>query len=195
MRCFLKHLKGIAYFLAVLMLFQSCIVIYNKSSIAEASRYYNHRITVKTVDGEKYKLPWVEEINENVVSVLNTERVFLDANEVKQIVKYHPNPQVIPLDSAERYSGTISVQTQDARGKYESHEFIKFEKQGDLYRCYKMTGQDTLTVVIPLAQVEKTKVVSNEATIGVSLLVGIAVLVGIGAWAVSNMEISMNFSD
>ena len=160
------------------MLFQSCVV-YRGSTVAEVSEYENKLIKIKTTEGNKYKLRWIEEKNGNIISILNTKRVFLDHNEVKQIVKYHPNPQVIPLDSADSYCGRISIQTQDARGKYESHEFIQFKKQGATYSCYQMNGQDTLTVIIPLDQVEKIKVVNGGTSTAITILgvLGIAFLI------------------
>ena len=178
---FLKHLKGIAFFLAMLILLQSCIAVYKKASVYEASVYDNWRIKITTVDGEKYTLPWVEEKNGNVVSTKNTERIFIEKNKVKQIVKYSPEPVVIQLDSVSSFSGTVAILTKEDGGKHESHEFIKFEEQGDSYRCYRMTSKDTVTVVIPLEQVEKITVVNNGASIGVSFLVGLGVFAGIMA--------------
>ena len=185
MKYFLKHLKCIAYFFFILILFQSCVAVYNKSSVAEASRYDNWRIKIKTVEGEKHKLPWVEEKKGNVVSIENTERIFIEKNNVKQIVKYSPEPVVIPLDSATTYSGTVLILIKEDRNKYESHNFIKFEKQGDLFKCYKMTSEDTSTVVIPLEQVEKIKVVNNDATIGATFLVWISVWAGVALMVVA----------
>jgi hypothetical protein len=58
-----------------------------------------------------------------------------------------------------------------------------------------MTSEDTLTVVIPLEEVEQIKLVNIEATAGASLLLWIAVLTGLGALILSNMEFKMNFSN
>jgi len=120
---FLKHIKSIAYFLAMLMLFQSCIIVYKKASVPEASEYDNWRIKIKTIEGEKYKLPWVELKDGNVVSIKNTERVFIEKNDIKQIVKYSPEPKVIPLDSATSYSGSVQILIKGDRNKFESQDF------------------------------------------------------------------------
>ena len=68
MKYLLKHLKLIAYLLVSLILFQSCVV-YNKTptSIEKASQYNNHKMKIKTYDGDKYKLRWIDEKDGNVV--------------------------------------------------------------------------------------------------------------------------------
>ena len=150
--------------------------------MSEASKHDDWRIKIKTTDGKKQTFRWIEERDGNVVSIQNAERVFIDKDKVNQIVKFDPNPQVIPLDSATKHNGTVSIQIKDDRGKYESHEFIKFEKQGDSYKCYKMTGEDTLTVVIPLEQVEKVKVVNMGATGVVNVIGWSAIIYGLTLW-------------
>lgn len=192
----LKHLKGIAYFLAILILFQSCIAIYKKSSLheAEAQQYDNWQIKIETLYGEKYRVDWIEERDGNIVSICNTERILIDKEKVKQIVISDPSPHVIPLDSVSIFYGKTSFLLQDHRGIFESQEFIQYEDLGHSFKCYQMTNKDTLTIVIPLENVEKIKVVNMDATVGVSLLGWLAVLTGIGALAASNMELDMNFN-
>jgi len=96
---FLKHFKDIAYFLAMLTLFQSCIV-YNKntSTIEEASSEKDMPIKIITKDGYEYELMWIEEKNGNVVSIKNSKREFINKSKIIQIVKYDPNPQVFLLN-------------------------------------------------------------------------------------------------
>ena len=120
----IKHIKNIAYFLAMLILFQSCVV-YNRtpSSVTEASRYKERLMKIVTIDGYKYKLNWIEAKNGNIVNMKNTEREYFDKGEICQIVKIDPEPLVIPLDSAVKHRGTMQVLTRNKKGKYISHEF------------------------------------------------------------------------
>ena len=76
MKYFLKHIKGIAYFLVMLILLQSC-VIYNNSTVEQASSRKNTHIKIFTKGGDKHKLKWIEEKDGNVVSITNSKRVFL----------------------------------------------------------------------------------------------------------------------
>ena len=186
---FLRHIKGIAYFLAILVLFQSCIAIYNKSSIAEASEFDNWRIKVITIKGEKHRFDWIDERDGNIVSIHNTERILIDKEKVKQVVISDPAPHVIPLDSVSIFYGKASFLLQDHRGRFESQEFIQFEDAGNLFKCYQMTSSDTSTVIIPLGQVDYIKVINKEASGGVNFLVWLAVLTGVSALALSNMQI------
>ena len=100
--------------------FQSCIVIYKKASIEEASAFNQKRVKVKTVDGEKHKFKWIEDRDGNVVSIHNAERILIDKSKVNQIVALHPSPHVLPLDSVTRFDGNVSVQTMDKPNHYQS---------------------------------------------------------------------------
>jgi len=75
---FLKHFKGIAYFLVMLILFQSCVIYKSKpSTVEQASLRKNTHIKIFTKGGYKHKLRWIEEKHGNVFSITNTKRVFL----------------------------------------------------------------------------------------------------------------------
>ena len=65
----------------MLILFQSC-VIYNNSTVEQASSRKNTHIKIFTNGGYKYKLKWIEEQDGNVVSITNTKRVFLEKNKL-----------------------------------------------------------------------------------------------------------------
>lgn len=83
---FLKYFKGIVYFLAMLMLFQSCVIYKSKpSTIEEASSKKDIHIKILTKDGEKYKVRWIEERDGNVYSITNTKKVYF---EKKELVKF-----------------------------------------------------------------------------------------------------------
>ena len=70
---FLKYFKGIGYFLAMLILFQSCVV-YNKTSstIEEATSDEEMPIKITTKDGQKHKFRWIEERDGNIVGIKNS---------------------------------------------------------------------------------------------------------------------------
>ena len=75
---FLKYFKGIAYFLTMLILFQSCVIYKKKpSTIEEATSKENTFIKIITKEGDKYKLRWIEEKDGNVYSITNTKRIFI----------------------------------------------------------------------------------------------------------------------
>lgn len=179
MKTISNHPKVITYFLAMLVLFQSCIVINKKSTVKKASDPEIERIKIRTIEGKKYTLDWIDRRDGNVVSIRNTERIIIDKEKVKQIVISDPFPRVMPLDSITRYSGNISFVINDRRDKIESQEFIQFEDMGDSYKCYKMISEDTVTVVIPLEQIEKISVPDHGASKVVSFMLGSAIFVGI----------------
>ena len=75
---FLKRFKGMAYFLIMLILFQSCTVYKKRpSTIEEASYKKNTYIKILTKDGHEHKFRWIEEKDGNVYSITNTKRVFI----------------------------------------------------------------------------------------------------------------------
>lgn len=194
---FLRRLTGIAYFLTMLILLQSCVAIYKRSSLNEAtsSNYDNWRIKVKTINGENHSFDWIDERNQNIVSIHGTKRILIDKKEVKQIVIADPSPHVIPLDSIDLYYGKVSFLITDSREGYKSQDFIQFEDLGSSFKCYQMNGEDTLTVMIPIDQIEKIRTINMDATAGVSLLVWLAVLTGVGALAAASMEFDINLSN
>jgi len=192
----IRGFKSISYFLVMLILLQSCIAIYGKSSLDEAASptYDDWRITIKTLNGEKHRLDWIDQRDGNIVSIHHTKRIFVDKEEVKQIVIFDPDPRVISIESINLYRGKASFLIENQRGRYRSEEFIQFENLDHVLKCYQMTSEDTLTVVIPIEDVEKIKVVNMDATVGVSLVAWLAVLTGLSALAASNMELHMDFT-
>jgi len=179
---FIKHLKGIAYFLATLTLFQSCVAYNNNTStIEEASSEKDMPIKIITKDGYEYELRWIEEKDGNVVSIKNSKREYINKSEIIQIIKYDPNPQVIPVESATIYNGTVQILLKDKKGNYKPREFIKIEEQGDMIKGYSKTGNDTLTIVIPIDQIEKIQLKDVDKSMGrtAGLVVGVVFGVGI----------------
>ena len=195
---FLKHFKNIAYFLIMLILFQSCVV-YNQtpSSVAEAAGYEKRPMKIKTIDGVKYKLRWIEEKDGNIVNIKNAKREYINKNEVRQIVLLGPEPQVISLDLALKNPGTMHLLTKDDKDSYFSNEFIKISKSEDLITGYKMTGKDTLTVVIPIDQIEKIQLQDKGASAVLSVLAFLGIMSVVGGvliLASGGMQIEMDFS-
>jgi len=179
---FLKHIKGIAYFLATLLLFQSCIA-YNKNSSTIDDAYSEKDMPLKiiTKDGKQYKLRWIEEKDNNIVSIKNVEREYYYKKDIVQLVLLDPEPRVIPFDLAVKHHGTVRLLTKDDKDKYNSHQFTRISENDDIITGYKMTGKDTLSVTIPKEQIEKIQLKdedkSSDRTAG--LVVGVVLGVGI----------------
>ena len=175
MKCFLKHLKPIAYLFALLVLLQSCVV-YEKtsSSVKEASQYNDRRMKIKTIDGNKYKLNWIEEKDGNVVSIKNTKRAFVDKSKITQIL-----PDGVTLEFVLKHDVAVQIKTK----KY-TYDFIKIKEQDDLVKGFIKVSGDTTTVVIPIDQIEKIKLENKEMSktgdtlIAVGAILGTVVTVG-----------------
>lgn len=186
---FIKHFKGIAYFLAMLVLFQSC-VIYKKthSTIGEASTE-DIPIKITTKDGCKYKLRWIEEMDGNIVSIKNAERAYLDKKEIVQIVKHDPEPHIISLESSLNQNGVLQILTKDKKGNYKSHEFIRIRGNDEIITGYKMISKDTLTVIIPIDQIEKIQLKDKGKSSGrtagliIGAILGVTTIAGLAAMA------------
>lgn len=177
--------------MTLLTLLQSCII--NKSSsVKEASQYENRRIKIKTVNNEKYILKWIEQQNDNVVSIKKMRRTFIDKKDIDKIMILQPTHLIVPLDSALNHAGTILVRTivnKDAHpyvlDTYE-HSFIKIVDEGEYIKGYKMTGKDTVTVVIPISQIKRIKEVDKTGSIVISSLSAfILTMAGLGIYGMS----------
>ncbi len=180
---FIKHIKGIAYFLAMLLLLQSCMV-YNKASstVEEACSEKNAPVKIKTKNGEKYKLKWIDEKDGNIVSIRKVKKKYFDRNEIFQFAILDPEPHTVPLDVALKHQGEIRFLTIDNKDRYVSHQFIKISKRDDIITGYKMTGKDTLSVIIPVDQIEKIRMKDKASsavltTVGLTCGVGLIVLI------------------
>jgi len=182
MRYFSKHIKYIAYFLTMLILCQSCVAYNNYSStIEEASSEKEMPVKIVTKDGNEYKLSWVEEKDDNIVSIKFTKREYYNKKDITQYVILDPEPRVVPFDQALKHHGAIRLLIRDDKDRYNSHQFIRIGENEEIITGYKMTGYDTLTVIIPIDQIEtiqlKDKDKSSDRTAG--LVVGVALGVGI----------------
>ena len=189
MICFLRHFKDIAYFLVMLILFQSCTV-YKKqtSSVSQASESDDRLIKIRTIDGTKYELKWIEEEDGNIVSIKYTEREYIDKDEIVRI-EYDPDPHVISFESLLNQNGAVQIVTKDKKGNHTSSDFIKIVDEGDYIKGYKMTGNDTLTIVIPIDQIEKIQLEDIKKSkaqtrgLAVGLCLGIVIIIAVyDAW-------------
>lgn len=164
----------------MLILFQSCVAYKDTSStIEEASSEKDIPIKIITKDGTIYKLSWIEEKDENLVSIKNTERASVDKSKITQIF-----PDGVTLEFALKHNVPVQIKT-----KKHKYDFIAIEEQDDLIKglAKVKTGGDTLSVVIPIDQIEKIQLQdkgkSSGRTVGVIIGVGFGVvmLVGIAA--------------
>ena len=169
MICFLRHFKGVAYFLVMLTLFQSCVA-YNKgpSTIEETTKYNNKRIKIITLDKRSQILKWIEEKDGNIVGIKETKKIAIDTVKIKQI---RADKNIVSLEAALNHSGIIQIET-----KKKTYNFLSIELEDNLIRGIKMTGKDTLAVVIPKNQIKKIKVKDE----GASAIGNLLILIGIG---------------
>ena len=109
---------------------------------------------IKTNDGNKYKLNWIEEKDGNVISIKNTKRTFVDKSEITSIFKYDPELIGIgkSLELALEHNGAVQIRTEK-----HTYDFIKIEEQGDLIKGITKLDGDTLSVVIPKDKIEIIK--------------------------------------
>ena len=182
---FLKHFKGIAYFLIMLILFQSCVA-YNKntSTIEEASSENDMPIKIITKDGNEYKLEWIEEQDNSIFSIMDTEREHIHKNDILDFVIFDPEPKVVPLELALKNQGTVRILIGGESGKYNTYEYLGISENNEIMTGYKMTGKDTLTVIIPIDQIEmiqlKDKMKSNGRTAALFIPIGLVVVMFVG---------------
>ena len=190
MICFLKHFKGIAYFLIMLILFQSCVAYKDTSStIEQASSDKDMPVKIITKNGEEYKLKWIEEKDGNVVSILNAEIEYIYKNDIAAFVIFEPEQKVVPLELALKNQGNVRVLTKDENNIYNSHEYLRIRENDEKIIGYKMT-KNTITVIIPIDQIEmiqlKDKKKSNGRTAGLIVGVGLVVVSFVGAVVAAN---------
>ncbi len=109
---YIKNLNIIAYSLAILILSSSCIVV-NKAKhlpIEQTTKYDNRRIKIITLDGNKYKVKWIEEKDDDIVSITNTKKILMDTSKIKKI---RAGNGWISLDPAFNHNGVIQIVTKN----------------------------------------------------------------------------------
>jgi len=179
---FLKYFKGIAYLLSMLILFQSCVVYTQKPAtpyaIEEASTE-DVPIKITTTNGIKYKLNWIEYSSRNIFSITNTNRENIKKENIVQLSIFNPEPQIVTLEQALTHQGFINVLVQKNK-KFDNHQFIKIADLGDMITGYRMSESDTLTLNIPIDQIEKIQLkdVGTSAVLSVLAFLGIMSVVG-----------------
>lgn len=179
----IKYFKRIAYFLATLVLLQSCIVYsIQSSSIVEATSEEDMPIKIITKNGDKYKLRWIEEKDGNIISIKNVKRKYFDKNDIFQLTILDPQPQSVPIDIALAHHGTVRLLTIDGSNQ-SSYEFIKIRENDERIIGYKMTGLDTANISIPLDQIEKIQLKDikrsrSDTAVLVILVAGVSIVIG-----------------
>jgi hypothetical protein len=157
MNYLLKHLKPIAYFLASLILLQSCVIYNNKpSALEEVPDQDNPRIKIETLDGKKYKLYWIEEKEGNIVSIINTKRQFIDTTKIQKYVligerdrgQVHYHSQVHFKEAVNREE-FLKVKT-----KKRTYKFMKIELLDHQIIGYVKKGPNPHSVDIPIDQIK-----------------------------------------
>jgi hypothetical protein len=191
---FLKYFKGIAYFLTMLILFQSCVIYKKKPSTIEEATLKEHTyIKILTKDGHEHKFRWIEEKDGNVYTVKNTKRVFVKKSKIERYVINMPDPVTAPLDFAIKHKGNVYIKTGEGEGladKDYRYKFIDIEDRGDFIRGIKMTGKDTATVIIPIEQIEEIKLMNKDLSRGVPILLSIFIIIGGFVWyGIANMTV------
>ena len=147
---------------------------------------------IKTIDGNKYKLNWIEEKDGNVISIKNTKRTFVDKNEITSIFKYDPEPIGIgkSLELALEHNGAVQIQTEK-----HTYDFINIEEQGDLIRGISKLDGDTLSVVIPRDKIEIIKLKDEAQSTTGTILIAVCTILGvIGIIGLLTMDLDMDFS-
>jgi len=151
MKCFLKHLKPIAYLLTALILLQSCVVYKSKPiTLKQATEIHDRIIKIKTVDGKKHKFRWIEENEGNVLSIKQTKKTSVEISDIKKIKVSDPKLLGMTLDSTRTYIGMMTIKT-----KLKEYDFIKIEVFKDKILGTAITSKDTTTVIIPKNQIMK----------------------------------------
>lgn len=164
---------------------QSCMV-YKKQpvSIEQASKINDRIIKIKTVDGAKHKFRWIDENEDNVVSIKKTKKTLIDIKKIRRIQITDPERKEVSLDSALNHNGEITIET-----AYEDYDFIKIKKIDNRLLGTSMTGKDTLKVVIPKNEIAILKVQNKGLSNTGNIFIGVGVILGITIWAITPIEI------
>lgn len=191
MKCLIKQLKCIAYLFSMLILFQSCVAYTKQSTtIKQSTSKKDMPVKITTKEGDEYKLTWIEEKDGNIVSIKNVKREYFQKKDIFQYVILEPKPHTVPLEIAVKHNGIVRLLSAD--DNHTSHEFIKISENDEIITGYKMTSKDTLTVIIPIDEIEmiqlKDKGKSSRRTVGAILGIGLA---GLTLAAFISMIISM----
>lgn len=168
MTFFQQYTKIIVFLLGMAVLMPSCTIYKSKSSTVEdAVTYNNWRIKIKTINGNVVKLRWIEEKNENIVSIKDTKRVLIDTSRIQQI---RVDQVIISLDSALKHSGNIQINTGN-----NNYTFLRIQMQDDHIIGIEKTGNEILPLVIPKDQIEKIKLKNKGLSIAATTGLGIVI--------------------
>lgn len=191
---FLKHFKGIAYFLAMLILFQSCATYKRKSTpIEEAAARKNARMKVITKDGNVHYLKWIEEKDGNAYSIINTKRIFLKKDKIEKYMIYRPDPLTVPLEEALVHEGKVEILTwkyTESKNKIieSKGEFIDIEDRGEFIRGIKVVNnsKEPEIFIIPIDQIEAIKLIDKGLNAGTTIIISLSAITALLFFVVKN---------
>ncbi len=180
MNYLLRHLKGIANFLAALILLQSCVVYQkNPTPIEEVTKQRDINILIETTEGAKYRVRWIEEKEDKIYSIANTERYFIDTAVIQSIHQDNIPLKDIPFQMIQNRVGSFTVKTVSQR-----YTFIKIDVKDQNLVCYKKLRGRIYSINIPKDQISSIRLIDDQASERASkrLAVGLAIAgsVGIG---------------
>lgn len=180
MKYLTAHIKSIAYSLTILMLFQSCVIYENVTyDLDNLSQYHNQKIKITTSDGSIYKLRWYEQTDTSIISIANTERHFINAENIQQIKTLDPYSVVISIDDALNYDGILAVSVKNNHGKIKEHTFIEFTLRDNSIQGLTKIGGDTTTLVIYKDQIKNFKVQDKTGSTAGSIAIGLGIALGL----------------
>lgn len=194
---FIQYFKSIAYFLATLILFQSCVA-YQKtpSTIEEATSEEEMPIKIITKDGKVHKFRLIEERDDNIVGIKKLHKDYFLTKDVLDFAILEPEPHTVPLETALKHHGTIRILVLGDYNSYTSHEFMKIRQTEETIIGYDISGKDTHLVMIPIDQIEmiqlkdieKSAGLTTKAIIGASLGIGLIVLIAVVITDMANAD-------
>lgn len=204
MKNLIKDVKCIAYFLSLLILFQSCVAYQKQSYTPEkASESDDKQIKIKTINGETYNLSWIDVEDGNVVSKRSVKRDFMKKDEIEEIIVNNPY-RSITIDDAVNHQGNIYIRTKDAKKRNQkefelyNHIFIDIKEDGEYLKTYSMIGPDTASVIIPISQIEMINIEdlskSHSRTVGMTIGGMVLFITALGLIAMISNPISIGFS-
>jgi hypothetical protein len=118
------------------------------------------------MEGEKYKVKWLEKEGDSIVSIKNTKRIFIDTADIRFTIVRDSVPDIIPFRRAVSYKGPFEVHTKD-----DVFEFVEIKLDDRYLQGIKRKGKNTEEVKIALNQVSDIRVRNDAASFAVPALV------------------------
>jgi hypothetical protein len=191
-----KWLNIAVYFFANLILFTSC-VIYHKypSSLEESKNTDVTHLKIQTVDGDVYKLRWIDEDGDSIVSIKNTRKRNIEIHEIRQIYAAGDELQILSLDSAYSHTGELELIIKNKR-----IPMVKIEPAENHVIGFEKLSEKIYPVRIPIDQIEEIRLINQSASktcTTLTFVIPVLTLIGFGiARAMQNWDFFNNgFAD